>query len=187
VTLTGRRLLLRPFAPEDVPAVYQACQDPEIQRWTSIPSPYLGEHAERFILEMAPSSWADGSGATFGTFERASGRLVGSIALMGITAEDSRDGRLAEIGFWTAKEMRGRGYTTEAVILLCRWAFTDLHVDRVEWYAEVGNMASRRVAEKAGFILEGTLRSRLVHEGRRRDAWLAALLPDDPLGEPGAR
>ncbi len=179
VTLSDQRLLLRPFTPEDIPAIYEACQDPEIQRWTSIPSPYRHSDAEMFVKEIVPIGWATGTEAGFGVFERVSGRLVGSLGLMHISPEGSRDGRMAEVGFWTAKEMRGRGYTTDAVRLACRWAFDELQVARIEWYAEIGNEPSRRVAEKVGFVFEGTLRSRLVHGGERRDAWLASLLPAD--------
>jgi RimJ/RimL family protein N-acetyltransferase len=62
---------------------------------------------------------------------------------------------------------------------VCRWGFATLDLRRIEWYAEVGNLASRRVVEKVGFRFEGTLRSRLHHRGHWVDAWLAALLRDD--------
>ena len=65
----------------------------------------------------------------------------------------------------------------------CRWAFTRMSVDRVEWRAEVGNTASRAVAERAGFTIEGMLRSSLVNKGVLRDGWVGSLLPSD-LGLP---
>ncbi|BFO22073.1 hypothetical protein SHKM778_84610 [Streptomyces sp. KM77-8] len=70
-----------------------------------------------------------------------------------------------EIGFWGAKEHRGNGYITEAALAASRWAFTRMSVDRVEWRAEVGNTASRAVAERAGFTVEGVLRSSLNNKG----------------------
>ncbi|NEE20880.1 GNAT family N-acetyltransferase, partial [Streptomyces sp. SID7499] len=51
--------------------------------------------------------------------------------------------------------------------------------DRLEWRAEVGNLASRAVVLRAGFRLEGDQRSGLLNKGVRRDAWTAALLPSD--------
>ena len=54
--LTTRRLLLRPIAPDDAQAIYTACQDPAIQRWTTVPSPYLLEHAEFFHTRDAASA-----------------------------------------------------------------------------------------------------------------------------------
>src|SRR6266508_2973041 len=64
VELTEDDILLRPWRPEDADAVYAACQDPEIQRWTTVPSPYLAEHAARFVGERSPKRWADGSART---------------------------------------------------------------------------------------------------------------------------
>ncbi|MFD7136056.1 GNAT family N-acetyltransferase [Streptomyces sp. NPDC059894] len=176
VTLTTDRLVLRPVGPQDTPAVHTAAQDPDIQRWTTIPSPYLPEHARAFIEEVAPAGWADGTLFTFGVF-LPDGTLVGVNSLM------MRSLGTAEIGYWTTKEHRGRGYTTEAARTASRWAFTDLAVDRVEWRAEVGNTASRAVAEHAGFTLEGTLRSAIDNKGVRRDCWVGSLLPSD-LGLP---
>jgi RimJ/RimL family protein N-acetyltransferase len=85
----------------------------------------------------------------------------------------------AEVGFWGTKEHRGHGYTTEAVVAASRWAFIHLSIDRVEWRAEVGNNGSRAVAERAGFIIEGTLRSAINNKGVRRDCWVGSLLPSD--------
>ncbi|WP_112470332.1 GNAT family N-acetyltransferase [Streptomyces triticisoli] len=85
--------------------------------------------------------------------------------------------------FWVTKEHRGNGYVTEAALAVARWAFTRLAVDRLEWRAEVGNNASRAVAERVGFTLEGTLRSALDSRGVRRDCWVGSLLPSD-LGLP---
>lgn len=176
VTLTTGRLLLRPVRPQDADAVHAAAQDPDIQRWTTIPSPYLPEHARTFTEQLAPDGWADSSMFTFGVF-LPDGTLVGVNSLV------MRSLGTAEIGFWTAKEHRGRGHTTEAVVTASRWAFTDLAVDRVEWRAEVGNAASRAVAQHSGFTLEGTLRSAINNKGVRRDCWVGSLLPSD-LGLP---
>ncbi|MFE1326577.1 GNAT family N-acetyltransferase [Streptomyces sp. NPDC058741] len=176
VTLTTDRLLLRTVGPQDTDAVYDACQDPEIQRWTTIPSPYLREHARGFTEQMVRDGWADGSAFTFGVFLR-SGELAG---MLGIT---ERALGTAEIGFWAVREHRGRGYVTEAALAACRWAFAHAAVDRVEWRAEVGNRGSRAVAEHAGFRIEGTLRSAMNNKGVRRDLWVGSLLPSD-LGLP---
>ncbi|MEU9342754.1 GNAT family N-acetyltransferase [Streptomyces sp. NPDC048278] len=178
VTLTTPRLLLRAVGPQDTDAVYAAVQDPDIQRWTTIPSPYLAEHARSFTEQMVPDGWAEGSMFTFGVF-LPTGGLAGMLALT------MRSLGTAEVGFWTAKEHRGHGYTVEATLGAARWAFTRMAIDRVEWRAEVGNHASRAVAERAGFTVEGTLRSSLNNKGVRRDCWVGSLLPSD-LGLPSA-
>ncbi|MDO0927439.1 GNAT family N-acetyltransferase [Streptomyces sp. TG1A-8] len=176
VTLTTDRLVLRTVGPDDTGAVYAAAQDPDIQRWTTVPSPYLPEHAAGFTGQTVPEGWAQGSMFTFGVF-LTGGQLAG---MLGLTM---RALGVAEVGFWAAREHRGRGHITEAVLAACRWIFTEVAVDRVEWRAEVGNRASRAVAERAGFTVEGTLRSAVNNKGVRRDCWVGSLLPSD-LGLP---
>jgi RimJ/RimL family protein N-acetyltransferase len=178
VTLTTDRLVLRTFRPQDTDAVYAAARDPEIQRWITLPSPYLPEHARSFTEQVVPRAWADGSACTFGLFLGSpDGDLVGAMSL-----HRGPEGT-ASIGYWCAKRHRGHGYMTEAARAVARWAFTRLAVDRLEWRAEVGNTASRRVAERVGFTVEGVLRSAHDHHGVRRDCWVGSLLPPD-LGLP---
>lgn len=188
VTLTTDRLLLRTVGPDDTQAVYDAVQDPDIQRWTTVPSPYLPEHASGFTEQLVPDGWAQGSMFTFGVFLRPpdgahGGGGEGGGELSGMLGLTMRSLGVAEIGFWAAKEHRGRGHVTEATLAACRWIFTEVGVDRVEWRAEVGNGASRAVAERAGFTMEGTLRAAINNKGVRRDCWVGSLLPSD-LGLP---
>ncbi|MEU2426122.1 GNAT family N-acetyltransferase [Streptomyces sp. NPDC007851] len=178
VTLTTPRLLLRAPGRQDTDAVYAAVQDPDIQRWTTIPSPYLPEHARGFTEQTVPDGWSEGSMFTFGVFLPVKG-LAGMLGLV------MRSLGTAEVGFWAAREHRGHGYVTEATLAAARWAFTELAIDRVEWRAEVGNHASRAVARRAGFVMEGTLRSGINNKGVRRDCWVGSLLPSD-LGLPSA-
>ncbi|MFI9613789.1 GNAT family N-acetyltransferase [Streptomyces sp. NPDC052023] len=172
VTIPTARLRLRTVGPDDTDAVYAACQDPDIQRWTTIPTPYLPEHARNFTEHDVPDGWANGSMFTFGLF-LPGGELTG---MLGISM---RSLGVAEIGFWTTPHHRGNGYMTEATRAAARWAFHHLCIDRLEWRAEVGNAASRAVAESAGFTLEGTLRAALNNNGVRRDCWVGSLLPSD--------
>ncbi|WP_377271088.1 GNAT family N-acetyltransferase [Peterkaempfera sp. SMS 1(5)a] len=173
VILETPRLLLRPLGPEDAEAVHLACQDEDIQRWTVVPSPYLPEHAEGFVNQISPDGWQNDTLYNWGSFTR-DGALVSSVGL-------SFPGRagFAEVGYWTAREQRGRGYTAEAVAAVCDWAFATLGIQRLEWLAGVGNVGSRAVADRVGFVFEGTLRSYLEQRGERRDAWVGALLPTD--------
>ncbi|MGW0189983.1 GNAT family N-acetyltransferase [Streptomyces sp. NPDC003362] len=172
VTIPTARLLLRTVGPDDTDAVYAACQDPDIQRWTTIPSPYLPEHAQAFVEQQVPDGWATSSMFTFGAF-LPDGDLAG---MLGVTM---RSLGTAELGFWAADRHRGNGYITEATVAVSHWAFTRIPVDRLEWRAEVGNSASRAVARRAGFTLEGTLRAALNNNGVRRDCWVGSLLPSD--------
>ncbi|BAG21359.1 GNAT family N-acetyltransferase [Streptomyces griseus] len=180
ITLSTERLLLRPFGPQDTLPVHAACQDPDIQRWTVIPSPYRLTDAELFTTTLVPAGWRDDSAYGFALVLRETGTLVGALGI----DRRSLPGTY-EVGYWSAAEHRGRGYVTEAVLRAAHWAFTSLGADRLEWRAEIGNAASRAVVLRAGFRLEGDQRSGLLNKGVRRDAWTAALLPSD-LGLAGS-
>ncbi|MFI9625009.1 GNAT family N-acetyltransferase [Streptomyces sp. NPDC052042] len=179
ITLTAERLLLRPFAEDDVDAVHAACQDPDIRRWTVVPSPYGRADAESFVRELCPAGWRDDSAYNFAVVRREDGALVGALEITHRNLPGTY-----EVGFWAAKEHRGHGYTAEAVLAAARWTFASLGGDRLEWRAETGNTASRAVALRCGFRMEGEQRSGLFNKGVRRDAWVGALLPSD-LGLPG--
>jgi RimJ/RimL family protein N-acetyltransferase len=170
--------------PADAPAIYTACQDPDIQRWTTVPSPYLREHADQFVSDYVTNAWATGAAAVFAVTDIADGRLLASV---GLHFDRGRDGGIAEIGYWTAAPARGRGLMTEAAAAVCGWGFASCGVQRLDWYAEVGNVASRRVAEKVGFVIEGTLRRYLARPGGERvDAWVGSLISADEIAATGA-
>ncbi|MEV4425116.1 GNAT family protein [Streptomyces sp. NPDC053792] len=173
ITLTTDRLRLRNFVPEDVDAVYAVCQDPDIRRWTTVPDPYRREDAEFFVHRLVPDGWREDTEYTFAAEPVEGGPLLAAATL------SSRGQGVWEIGFWLAKEHRGAGHMTEIVRALAHWAFTGLGCTRLVWRAEVGNAASRAVAERAGFVVEGTQRAALANKGTLRDAWIGALLPSD--------
>jgi RimJ/RimL family protein N-acetyltransferase len=178
ITITTDRLILRPLRSPDIDAVYAACQDPEIPRWTSVPSPYTRDDAQSFVQEITVSGWREDTLYNFGVFTRDGDALAGSMGLVRL-AQLGAPERQAELGYWTTKEHRGKGYTVEAARAVCGWAFDSLGVERIEWYAEAGNEGSRAVALRTGFVMEGAIRSKVVHEGTRRDAWAGSLLPSD--------
>ncbi|MFC7544766.1 GNAT family N-acetyltransferase [Plantactinospora sp. GCM10030261] len=175
-------LLLRPWKASDADAVHRACQDPEIQRWTTVPAPYLPEHAVQFVTERAPKQWTDGTGAPFAACDATTGELLASCGLVTLTPGEAT----GEIGYWTAPWARGRGVAVRATRAVARWAFAERGLHRLVWQAEVGNHASRLVALRAGFRVEGQLRLAHPHPRGGRDAWVGSLLPDEvpPPGTP---
>ncbi|MEU4245280.1 GNAT family N-acetyltransferase [Actinoplanes sp. NPDC026619] len=171
-TISAGDLRLRPFVVEDIPWVYEVSLDPAVQRFLEIPIPYRMADAEYFVRQMAIAAWDDRSRAEF-LIEGRAGERLGRAGL-------GLDGRgVAQIGYWLDPAARGRGVATAAVLMLCGWGFERLGLDLVEWRTEVGNIASRRVAEKAGFRFEATLRHRLRHRGVRVDAWIGSMLPGE--------
>src|SRR4051794_33820739 len=113
--LTGRRVRLRPWRPDDAPIVCAACQDAEVQRWIEVPVPYLPAHAAEFVGALARATWSEG-GALFAVEELADGGLVGSMGVLSV-----RSG-VAEAGYWTVAGRRRRGLTGEALRVLSGWA-----------------------------------------------------------------
>jgi RimJ/RimL family protein N-acetyltransferase len=167
--------MIRPPADDDVPGIAAACQDPETLRWTTVPTTYGPAQAESFVRVRSPRTWQQGDGSV-SVIADADGAYCGGIDLR-ISTDDPAVG---EIGFQVAPWARGRGLGTAAVRTLCAWAFDSLDLTRIVWRAHVGNDASRRVAEKAGFTIEGVQRLGLAQRGERRDGWVGSLLSTDP-------
>jgi RimJ/RimL family protein N-acetyltransferase len=85
------------------------------------------------------------------------------------------------------REARGRGVATRALELMARWVFAaDEELGGLELRADVENRSSQRVAEKAGFVREGVLRSSLALKGERRDVVMYSLVREDLSGPPRA-
>ena len=170
--LLGTRTRLRPWRTDDVDAIHAACQDPDIARFTTVPSPYRRADAEWFVAHYV-ARVADDGGASFcieGVDEP--GTVAASMALMHARPEPDR-GIVGEIGYWAAPWARGRGYVTDALDVIVAWAFGTRTVDRLELLIDPENAASRAVAHRAGFTEEhldpahpmrdGSLRPVLVH------------------------
>ena len=172
IVLHTERLELSIPTHADVDAITQAAQDPEVPRWTTLPTPYTRADAEDFIGK-ATSWWESTSELTWGI--RVDGVWIGMIGLHG-----TKPGGDAEIGFWMAKDARGFGYLTEAAARVIDFAFAEpLSLARIQWRAIVGNIASARAARALGFRYEGITRQGLADPRGRHDGWVAGLLATD--------
>ena len=172
-TLSDGEIVVRPLAPRDIPEIVAACADPEIPRWTRVPSPYTREDAERFVA-IAATEAAAGMGVALAVAETG-GRLIGTVGLMDV----DRERGYGELGYWTAAQARGRGAASRAVALLCDWAHAELGLRELEILSHRDNRASQRVAERAGFADTGEVRAVPRMPPGKRDgykvyAWRAA-------------
>ena len=168
-------IALRPWRPDDVPALVEACQDPDIPRWTAIPSPYSEADARGFVAAQEDRR-AAGEAAPFAVDSAEDGTFLGSVE---VTLHDWRNGR-GEIGYWIAPSARRRRVALRAIAVVSGWGFQTLGLARLEILVEPENEPSLRVAERAGFTREGVLRSYRVMKGRRVDFVVFSLLPTDP-------
>lgn len=167
--LTDGVIRLRAWHPSDAPAIVECISgDGEMAEWLDrLPQPYTLADA-RFYIGMEGEE-------KFAVAEAESGRVLGSIGLRWETPESA-----AEVGYWIRRDARGRGLMTRAVVLVSRYAFAS-GAERVFLRADPENVASCRVAEKAGFTREGVMRSAHWNPrlGRRQDWAFYSLLPGD--------
>ena len=176
--LTDGEIRLRGWELRDAPAVTAACQDPEIPRWTVVPRNYSERDAREFIGGTA-TNLASGRELALAIVD-GDDRLLGALGMSNFDWED----RKAEIGYWMAAESRRRGIGARATRLLAEWALTSLGLERLELLAHPENEGSQRLAERAGFTREGTLRRYRRRHGVREDLVMFSLLAEDLAPRP---
>lgn len=162
-------VLLRPPRLSDHEAwaaLRQASRDYLVPFEPLWPEDDLTRAAFRRRLSLYEREMELGTAWPFFVFARSDGRLVGSITLSNIRRGVSETGTL---GYWTGQAFAGRGYCTAAVRAVIGHAFDDLGLHRVEAACVPWNPASRRVLEKAGFVLEGRARAYLKINGTWAD------------------
>jgi RimJ/RimL family protein N-acetyltransferase len=143
---------LRPWERADAVFVFEACQDPDIQRWTRVPRPYTGLDAATFIDRHARAQPED-DGAFFAITRTDNGELLGAISLHRIDWAF----RQAEIGYWIGPHARREGVASAAVNALTAWGFTSLGLVELHLVTARENLASQGVARKAGYVFSHVL------------------------------
>ncbi|HEX5828863.1 MAG TPA: GNAT family protein [Candidatus Limnocylindrales bacterium] len=171
--LDGVRVRLRPVRAADLDRLY----DEHIRIRTRGQFYPLGVQSE--------STWRRSFDET-GLWQRTEGTLLL------VTPEDEVAGHIEffrPVPYWDAFELAyqlyherhaGRGYVTEAVQLLVDYLFSTKKEHRIQLVIEPGNAASRRIAEKCGFTLEGTARGAFFVHGTNHDVLVYSLLRTDP-------
>ncbi|MDQ3715835.1 MAG: GNAT family N-acetyltransferase [Actinomycetota bacterium] len=178
--LSDGRVRLRAHRDADLDAIVEMCRDPLTQRWAAnLPDPYGPTDAESFLRERVAPAWASGTArgwAVEAVDTDGMPRYAGNI--------DLRGGPAGSIGFVLHPWARARGVMSRAVRLALTWGFTHGGLESVTWLAQVGNVASRRVAWATGFTFHGTLPRQLgpqLGRGPLSDAWLAVVVSGDEL------
>lgn len=174
ITDRGEKITLRRPEDRDADALVIACSEPETLKWVTLAPGYDLQRAHGFITEYAPGWWQRRRGAVW-VIADPQDQYAAQIDLRVYES----DPEVADVGFLTSPHAQGRGYMTAALRAVTRFGIEELGLKRVEWKAHVGNDASRRVAEKAGFTMEGILRQGCAARGERFDAWLASFIRED--------
>jgi RimJ/RimL family protein N-acetyltransferase len=161
---------LRPADERDLEAIERGITDPEVIRWFGQP-----KLSAREVLDLNRGRWFDGSGPTFAICG-ADDTCLGHVW---INVGADADG---VVGYWLLPEARGRGFATRAVRLICDWAFRDIGVPELRLLTEPENLASQRVAERAGFRRQGQPPSKAENDGSRIERVVYSLTADDRAG-----
>jgi RimJ/RimL family protein N-acetyltransferase len=154
---------LERFGEAHLEAVAAMVEDPDVQRYTLVPSPPPAGFPRQW-LGVYEQGREDGTREAFAIVD-GDGTFLGLALAFGI----DRQRRTVELGYVVAPEARGRGVARRALELMTEWAFAELGVERVELRIATDNPASRRVAERVGYVRERVLRSVRFKRGIRID------------------
>lgn len=144
-TESAPALRLRPWQPDDLPALLAAHRDPLLRRWLA--TSLAGVAEARQWLDAQAAGWADASRFSFAVVGDDEAPLGHVVVKAGT----------AEVGYWTAAHARGRGIAARAVDTVSSWAVDTHRLTQLSLFHAVGNDASCRVAVKCGFVLDELL------------------------------
>jgi RimJ/RimL family protein N-acetyltransferase len=170
----GDGIELRPWVDEDASVVHAAYADPDIQRWHVRRTDSLDEARELIVAWRR--AWSQEQRLEWAVAD-ADGAVLGRLALKDLVLFDG----VAEIAYWTVPAARGRGLAPRAADAAARWAF-QVGFRRLQLEHSTRNPASCRVAEKAGFGMEGTRRGAALHADGHHDMHLHSRLADIGTG-----
>jgi RimJ/RimL family protein N-acetyltransferase len=163
------RLLLRPIAADDAPAMHAYKSDPDAVRYVPYAPLTRGEVEQRIATTWSRTVFtAEGDGICLAVVDRESGVLVGDVVLFWRSETD----RAGEVGYIFDPRFSGRGYATEAVEALLSLGFDGLGLHRIAARIDERNTASTRVVERLGFRRE----ARLVESEWFKDEWTTLLI-----------
>jgi RimJ/RimL family protein N-acetyltransferase len=167
-------LWLRPPSGEEADDALAMLRDPEVVRWN--PAPVVVDLDSARAWCERGGDWSDGTHATFSVLDVANARLLANVSVHEIAVDQAT----ASIGYRVAPWARGRGVATRALIAVTDWSFATHGLARIQLFHHVANASSCRVATKAHYLLEGTLREASVGpDGHREDEHLHARLASD--------
>lgn len=164
---------------DDSAALLAAFADPEIRRWRG-GLPVDDVTAARKYVEFRGRQWEDDQRYSWAVCEQLLGTPVGEVGLKDLDPHN----RSAEVVCWTAPEHRGKGIAAHAVGAALRFGFGGVDLHRISYRHADDNAASRRVAEKSGFTLEGRLRDALLVGGQHHDLLIWSRLATDVHSQP---
>lgn len=155
-------ITLRPTQEKDISSIYEACQDPTIPQFTTVPSPYTMTHANSFIREQAPAHFRQKTELLFAITKghAADEKFCGVISFHTISLQN----HTAELGYWIAAPARGQGIGTTAAKLISEYGFSTIGFRRIEALVNTDNVASQALLISAGYEREGVMRKKITRD-----------------------
>jgi len=177
IRLEAPGLILTPLCEEDAPELLDLALESatEISRWMRWTDTTRDLSGAREKLKEWIHQWDLGEGYSFAARESHSGRMVGGGGLNQFNGKN----RFCNLAYWVRTSARGGGIAPRVARALAQFGFEQLGLLRVEILMEPANIASLRVAEKAGAHREGLLRCRILNGDEPRTAVLFSLIPSD--------
>ena len=181
--LRGIRVYLRPYALGDGRVVQEAIAESRdhLRPWMAwVDSRSTVQDCETYVRN-ALARWLTCEDFTFGMWDCSTDRYVGGVWCSNIDWHVPA----MEIGYWVRVSAQGQGYVSEAVKLLCKFAFVTLAAQRVSIQCDAANTRSGNVARRLGFVHEATLRNDSKNSvGELSNTLIFALTPNDYYGRP---
>ena len=169
--LVDKALMLRPWHLDDVSAVFDICQDPAIQEFTTVPVPYTKEIAD-FWIRNSTQKYLEREKISLAGIRN--GEIVLSVSIHGIHEFD----HVGEIGYWVSPNARGEGLAGLAVKMISDFGFA-IGFRRLFAITLPENLASQKTLLNAGFELETVLRDAMTRrDGTQTNSVLFAKFPD---------
>lgn len=162
------------FGQSHLEAISVLLEDPDVLRFTRVPAPPPPDFAETWF-RFYEDGRREGRREAFAVVDGDE-----TVVALAVAPQIDLAARSAELGYVVLPSFRGRGVATEALRLLTAWAFSELGALRLELLISVDNDASKRVAERCGYVHEGVLRSLHLKQDVRMDTEIWSRLPSDP-------
>lgn len=178
-TLETERTILRKIADQDLDFIFSHFRDPDVCR-------YLVDSEPTGCVEDAKEiiAWCNGNGNPNSRQNRwlitlrENGQPIGTVGFHNW----DKGNHIAELGYDLSFAHWGRGIMSEVLQRALAFGFGEMHLNRVQAFVHLQNVASYQVLKKQGFVAEGIVREKHFFRGKYYDHFLLALLKRDFLG-----